>query len=157
MATFFIKHTTRYTYSDNVVEGNTLTKLHPINDQYQKVSSHLISITNNPVIDTFFDFYNNRVGTFMIIEPHNSLNIVSEIEVTTTEKPLPIESSDISIEWDALKPLKKDQDFIDFLSYKPFKGSCINCFTAFAAQFSVSVLPFLMFNSKLYKYDSWNP
>ena len=56
MATFFIKHLTKYSYSKPVIDGATLIRLHPINDEFQKVVSHLISVTNNPFVETFTDF-----------------------------------------------------------------------------------------------------
>ena len=123
MAKFFIKHITKYSYSDTVIDGATLTRLHPINDDYQKVVSHLMSVTNNPVIETFIDFYNNRVGTFMVTEPHEVLNIVSEIEVITTERLFPDDNVDATTQWKELKTAKNNPDFIDFLKHSPFSGS----------------------------------
>ena len=123
MATFFIKHITKYIYSNKVIDGATLTRLHPINDDYQQVTSHLMSVTNNPVIETFIDFYNNRVGTFMVTEPHEVLNIVSEIEVITTEKLFPNDSVDVETQWQELKRAKNNPDFIDFLKHRPFVGN----------------------------------
>lgn len=123
MATFFIKHITKYTYSHPVIDGATLIRLHPINDDYQKVASHLISVTNNPFIETFTDFFDNRVGTFMVTEPHKELNIVSEIEVKTTDRIFPDDSVDSAAQWNELKQIKNTIDFIDFTNYKPFSGS----------------------------------
>ena len=123
MATFFIKHITKYIYSNTVIDGATLTRLHPINDDYQKVVSHLMSVTNNPVIETFIDFFNNRVGTFMVTEPHEVLNIVSEIEVVTTERLFPDDRVDAAAQWEELKKAKNNPDFIDFLKHRPFAGS----------------------------------
>ena len=123
MATFFIKHTTKYNYNAPVIDGATLTRLHPINDDNQKVISHLISITNNPFIESFIDFYNNRVGTFMVIEPHDELNIISEVEVVTSPKLIPDDSIDKTLQWEELKRIKNTTDFIDFTAHKPFKGS----------------------------------
>jgi transglutaminase-like putative cysteine protease len=82
-----------------------------------------MSVTNNPVIETFIDFYNNRVGTFMVTEPHDVLNIVSEIEVVTTEKLFPNDSVDAESQWQELKKAKNNPDFIDFLKHKSFVGS----------------------------------
>lgn len=123
MGTFFIKHITKYNYSNTVIDGATLTRLHPINDDYQKVASHLIYVTNNPYIETFIDFYNNRVGTFMVTEPHTELSIVSEIEVTTSDRLFPDDSADIASQWNELKRIKKTIEFIDFTKHKPFSGS----------------------------------
>ncbi|WP_396602125.1 transglutaminase domain-containing protein [Algibacter sp. R77976] len=123
MATFYIKHITKYSYNSNVIDGATLIRLHPINDDYQKVTSHLISITNNPFIETFIDFFNNRVGTFMVTEPHKELNIISEIEVTTTERIFPDDSADVASQWQELKRIQNTIEFIDFTKHKPFSGA----------------------------------
>ncbi len=123
MATFFIKHVTKYTYSNAVIDGATLTRLHPINDDFQKVTSHLISVTNNPYIETFTDFFGNRVGTFMVTDPHHELNITSEIEVITYNKVFPEDVIEIDKQWIELKSLKSNVDYIDYLKHKPFDGS----------------------------------
>lgn len=123
MATFFIKHITKYSYSNAVIDGSTLTRLHPINDDYQKVISHTISVTNNPFIETFIDFFNNRVGTFMVTEPHKELLIISEIEVVTKDKIFPDDSVSAADQWAELKSLEFNIDFIDFIKQKPFAGS----------------------------------
>ncbi|UKM64890.1 transglutaminase family protein [Flavobacteriaceae bacterium GSB9] len=123
MATFFIKHITKYSYSDKVIDGANFIRLHPINDAYQKVNSHFITITNNPYIDTFFDFYNNHVGTFMVTEPHYELSITSEIEVETTSRLLPNDLTEAEIQWNYLKTNKHHVDFLDFLMHRPFTGS----------------------------------
>lgn len=121
MATFFIKHVTKYTYSDTVIDGATLTRLHPINDDFQKVTSHLITITNNPLIQTHIDYFKNRVGTFMITEPHNKLTISSELEITTAARLLPEDNIKITEQWQQLSTIKNTIEFFDFT--KPKKNS----------------------------------
>lgn len=156
MATFFIKHTTKYIYSDTVIDGATLTRLHPINDDYQKVVSHLMSVTNNPVIETFIDFYNNRVGTFMVTEPHEVLNIVSEIEVITTEKLFPDDSIDATAQWEELKTAKNNPDFIDFLKHRPFSGSD-DVLNLMSSKNSSSELPYkVVLQLCEYVYENFN-
>lgn len=123
MPKFFIKHITEYSYSKEVIDGSTLIRLHPINNDYQKVISHTISVTNNHFIETFVDFFNNRAGTFMITEPHNKLNINSDIEIETISKIFPEDSEDVSKQWDKLKSIKHNTEFIDFLKYKTFDGT----------------------------------
>ncbi len=122
MAKFYIKHLTKYTYSDNVIDAANLVRLHPINDDYQKVLSHTIAVTNNAYIQTFKDFYDNTFGTFMITEPHKELLIESEVEVVTFDKIFPDDSLAIDKQWDALKPIQKQIDFIDFTLYNKAFG-----------------------------------
>ncbi len=141
MATFFIKHITKYSYSDTVIDGATLTRLHPINDDYQKVVSHLMSVTNNPLIETFIDFYNNRVGTFMVTEPHEVLNIISEIEVITKDRLFPDDSVELKLQWEELKSLKNNPDLIDFIKYRPF-GDSEDILNLISSQNLTSKLPY---------------
>lgn len=117
MAKFYIKHLTKYTYSNEVIDAANLIRLHPINDDHQKVLSHTIAVTNNAYIQTFTDFYNNRFGTFMITEPHKELSIESVVEVVTFDKIFPDDSVPNNEQWAEIKSLQKNIDYIDFTSY----------------------------------------
>ena len=123
MATFYIKHITKFSYSNPVVDGANLVRLYPINDAYQKVNSHFISVTKNPYVESFNDFYNNRVGTFLITEPHDELTITSEVEVVTYDKLFPEDTIDTKTQWDELENKKFDAEVIDFIKPTPFSGS----------------------------------
>ena len=124
MAKFYINHITKYTYSDKVIDGANMLRLHPINDEFQKVLSHTISVTNNAFVQTFTDFYNNTVGTFMLTEPHTELSIESHIEVITFNKMFPDDSVACHEQWDEIKSVQKHIDFIDFTVIN--KGFCAN-------------------------------
>lgn len=123
MGTFFIKHITKYSYSNPVIDGANLIRLHPINDDYQTVISHFISVTNNPLVESYNDFYNNRIGTFLITEPHDELLITSELEIITTSRLFPEDTADVASQWEELKLRKYDADIIDFLKPALFSGS----------------------------------
>lgn len=123
MPTFYIKHITKYSYSSPVIDGANLIRLHPINDPYQKVVSHFLSATNNPFIETYTDFYNNRIGTFFIPEPHDELSIISEIEVITYDRLFPDDTIDVKTQWDKIKSEKYDIEVFDFLKHVSFNGS----------------------------------
>tara|TARA_R110002049_G_C9167086_1_gene561544 strand:- start:54 stop:995 length:942 start_codon:yes stop_codon:yes gene_type:complete len=123
MATFYIKHLTKYTYSDYVIDGASQIMLYPINDNFQKVTSQRLTVSGNPPIETYLDYYYNLVGTFMSIEPHNSLSIVSDIEVTTYPKIFPDDSVLIPDQWAELESLKKNIYYIDFYGYPKFSGT----------------------------------
>lgn len=123
MATFYIKHLTKYTYSDYVIDGANQIMLYPINDNFQKVVSQRLTVSGNPQIETYMDYFYNIVGTFMSIEPHNSLSIVSDIEVITYSKIFPDDSVSVSDQWAELKSLEKNTNYIDFLGYSKFSGT----------------------------------
>jgi transglutaminase-like putative cysteine protease len=123
MATFYIKHLTKYTYSDYVIDGASQIMLYPIKDNFQNVASQRITISGNPTIETYLDYYNNLVGTFMSVEPHNSLSIVSDVEVTTYSKIFPDDSVAVSDQWEELENLKKNIYYIDFYECTKFGGT----------------------------------
>jgi transglutaminase-like putative cysteine protease len=123
MPTFFIKHLTKYSYSNLIIDGANQIMLHPIQDEFQNVTSHTLSVNRNPKIETYTDFYGNTVGTFMILEPHNFLSVISEIEITTKEKMFPDDAKPVNEQWEELKRIKYKPEFIDYLKYKKFDGT----------------------------------
>jgi transglutaminase-like putative cysteine protease len=123
MATFYIKHLTQYTYSNTVIDAANQIKLYPINDNFQKVAYQRITINTNPFVDTYLDFYNNVVGTFMVIEPHKILAIESDFEVITYPKIFPEDLNEASLQWEELKLFQNNTFYIDFLKHKPFSGT----------------------------------
>jgi transglutaminase-like putative cysteine protease len=123
MPTFYIKHLTKYSYSSIVIDGANQIMLYPMEDDFQKIISHKLTVNTNPKIETRIDFFNNTVGSFMVIEPHNYLSIISEIEVETSEKLFPTDLKPVEEQWETLKLLKHNTNFIDFLKYKTFDGT----------------------------------
>ncbi|WP_242156441.1 transglutaminase family protein [Aestuariivivens sediminis] len=123
MPKFYIKHLTKYTYTDFVIDGANQIMLFPVENDYQKVLSQNITISNNPKIETYQDAFKNTIGTFMVIEPHNYLSISSDVEVETTERLYPEDSVPIDQQWNELKSIKHHTEFIDFLKYKTFDGT----------------------------------
>jgi len=122
MPTFYINHLTKYTYSNTVIDAANRIMLFPINDAFQKVTSQKININTNPTIETHTDYFENTVGTFMIVEPHATLVIESEIEVDVYPRMFPEDTLEASLQWQTLKNLSQQTAFIDFLKFKPFKG-----------------------------------
>ncbi len=123
MPTFYINHITKYTYSNTVIDAANRIMLFPINDAFQKVTHQKININSNPIIETYTDYFNNTVGTFMIVEPHSTLVIESEIEVDVYPRMFPEDTLDAKIQWQNLKEISKQTEFIDFLKFSPFSGS----------------------------------
>jgi len=123
MALYFIKHITKYTYSSFVIDGATQIKLFPFNNEYQKVVSQNININGNPEVFTYQDFYSNKVGTFMLVKPHDFLSIESEIEVITSPVIFPEDTVAPKDQWNVLSALKEDSLFMDFLKFITFDGT----------------------------------
>ncbi len=123
MATYFIKHVTKYSYDNPVIDAANQLRLHPINDEFQNVNSHYLVITNNAHVQTYLDYYKNIVGSFMITEAITELYIESNIEVTTFSKILPEDTIAPETQWKELENIKYDDPFVDFLIHKPFSGT----------------------------------
>jgi transglutaminase-like putative cysteine protease len=120
MPKFIIQHITRYTYPEPVKDSANQLMLFPLKDEYQSLQSQRISITGDPVLDTFFDYYGNETGSFMNATPHTELRIESLIHVITTPRPLPHDSAPAEEQWKKLHELRYTVPYIDFLKQESF-------------------------------------
>jgi transglutaminase-like putative cysteine protease len=89
MPQFVIHHVTKYNYPVPVRDSANQLMLFPVKDAYQSVQSQHISITNEPVLEMYTDYYGNEIATFTNRAPHTELRIDSNISVTTRPVPLP--------------------------------------------------------------------
>jgi len=122
MPEFEIQHITRYIYEGPVRDSANQIILFPIKDEYQDVLKQELTITGNPVVDTYTDYYGNEVGSFTYSEPHWHLNISSKIWVTTKHRELPISDIFPAHQWDDLRRLQFMVPYIDFLKQEYFEG-----------------------------------
>ncbi|SEQ02419.1 Transglutaminase-like enzyme, putative cysteine protease [Hyunsoonleella jejuensis] len=123
MPLYYIKHITKYSYSGNVFDGANQIRLYPFNNEFQKIVSQRVLINGNPNVHLYQDFYHNFVGSFMMVEPHNFLSIESDVEVITNPVVFPEDSATPEEQWQFLKTLKNDTQFIDYLKYITFDGT----------------------------------
>lgn len=122
MPEFKIKHLTQYTYQAPVRDSANQIILFPINDDYQEVQTHELSITGDPSVYVSKDYYGNEVGNFSFSSPHTELSILSTTVVNTRNKPLPKNDLPIDVQWQRLQALKNDIGFIDFLWQEHIEG-----------------------------------
>jgi transglutaminase-like putative cysteine protease len=123
MATYRIKHITRYTYTSPVIDSANQIMLYPAEDEMQEVENHQLTISYNPKIDVYDDFFGNRAGLFTIIAPHAELNILSDIQVTTHPVVLPVEDKPAEDQWNHLKLIGDVYTYQDFLTKEAFDNS----------------------------------
>ena len=62
MPRFVIHHVTRYTYPEPVRDSANQLMLYPIKDEYQNLQSQRISITGEPMLEVYKDYYGNEIG-----------------------------------------------------------------------------------------------
>ncbi len=122
MPEFEIQHITRYLYESPVRDSANQIILFPIKDNYQEVLKQELTITGNPSIDTFTDYYGNEVGSFTYTEPHTLLNINSKILVATKHRELPVNDIFPAQQWEDLKRLRYMVPYIDFLRNEYFEA-----------------------------------
>lgn len=122
MPKFKIRHITRYTYQDMVRDSANQIMLYPVQDAYQDVVQHQITISGSPVVDIHEDYYHNKVGTFTHASPHRELTIDSNLIVVTLLRALPDDAPENEVQWQQLAALKHDIAFIDFLKHEAFSA-----------------------------------
>ncbi len=120
MADYHIKHITRYTYRSTVIDCSNQIMLYPINDSLQIVKSHELKITNDPVIEIFTDFFENKIGVFSVVEPHYELTIQSDIVVSTTPVISPVDNIPAAAQWEELKKICTIFPYMDFMYLEKF-------------------------------------
>src|SRR5215213_2542181 len=87
MPVFKIYHTTTYEYDRPVKESVNEIKIYPYQCNEQEVLQHDLSITGNPEIQTFYDYWGNKTGVFNLLPTHKELSIGSKLLVRTTAPP----------------------------------------------------------------------
>lgn len=98
MPTFRIQHITRYKYDRPVKENISEVRIFPVEDQHQSLVSMNLQVTGNPHIETYFDYFGNRVGEFSVLKPHQELTIDNRFTVHIPEGWDPPGKSDITPE-----------------------------------------------------------
>ncbi|HEX6427587.1 MAG TPA: transglutaminase family protein [Niastella sp.] len=115
MPQFKIHHVTRYSYEVPVRDSANQIILFPVKDEYQTVQKQDLTITGEPPVDIYKDYYGNEVGSFTFAEPHREMVIDSKIEVTTRNRALPDDMLPKEEQWRALQAMRYQVPFIDFL------------------------------------------
>src|SRR5436190_3079095 len=78
-----IVHRTHYTYISPVRESFNEVRLRPVSNEHQTLESFLLKVIPASRLRHYTDFYSNYVSHFDIPEPHASLLIESQAQVTT--------------------------------------------------------------------------
>jgi transglutaminase-like putative cysteine protease len=120
MPRFKIHHITKYTYEGPVTDGANQIVLYPVKDEFQEVLSQELTITGEPLIEVYQDYYGNEIGSFSQAEPHSLLVIDSRVEVITKPKPPIDDSAEKDAQWGLLEQLRWQVPYIDFLKQEQF-------------------------------------
>jgi transglutaminase-like putative cysteine protease len=88
MPVFKIHHITVYQYDRPVKENINQVKVFPVEDEFQRVKAFQISVTGDPAINIFEDFFGNKVGDFNLHFPHTELSIDSRMTVDLVDRGL---------------------------------------------------------------------
>ncbi len=91
MPIFKIQHVTTYEYDRLIRESINEIKIFPIVSPDQEVLQSELIITDNPEVNFFYDYWDNKTGNFNLFPPHKELRIDSRLIVRTTR------SSDLAI------------------------------------------------------------
>ncbi len=120
MPFYRIKHITRYTYAKPVVDGANQIMLYPVQDAFQEVQKHELSITANPLVEPFLDYFGNQIGVFTIVKPHSELYIQSLIEIITHPVTFPEDTASAESQWAHLGIVREEFPYTDLLKQPDF-------------------------------------
>ena len=115
MPKFHITHITRYLYQQPINDSANQIMLYPIEDGLQQVLEHQLKITDNPLVETYQDYFDNTVGTFTNPGLHTALSINSELVVITHKRNMPLDLVQQKQQWDILQQLRFQLPYLDFL------------------------------------------
>jgi transglutaminase-like putative cysteine protease len=121
MPRFNIHHITKYTYEGPVRDSANQIVLFPVKDEYQEVLRQDLTITGEPLVEIFKDYYGNEVGSFTNAEPHSSLIIDSKLDVITKPRPVPVDTTDKESQWAMLDQIRWQVPYIDYLKQEKFQ------------------------------------
>lgn len=82
-----ITHKTTYTYDSPVIESVNEVRLHPIKNNQQNPLQFSIKLSPNAVTQHYRDLFCNRVDFFEINEPHQRLEIETNLKIQTFPDP----------------------------------------------------------------------
>src|ERR1043165_576592 len=103
MPRFKIYHVTRYTYEAPVKDSANQIILFPIKDEFQQVLKHDLTISGEPQLEIYKDYYGNQIGSFTTITAHKELSIESVLEVITKPRPEPSDLIPREEQWKQLE------------------------------------------------------
>lgn len=123
MSKYNILHMTRYQYASPVSNSANQVILFPKTEGNQEVLEQKLTIVPATNIDYFNDYFNNKIGMFTVVEPHQELIIRSELKVEThvveiLQSPLPI-----SDQWADLALRSLEYPYLDFVQVEKFRYS----------------------------------
>jgi transglutaminase-like putative cysteine protease len=122
MPRFNIHHVTKYTYEGPVRDSANQIVLFPMKDEFQEVLKQDLTITGEPVVETYKDYYGNEVGSFTHADPHSLLVIDSRVEVITKPRPALIDDVPKEAQWEMLRQLRWQAPYLDFLNQEKFSS-----------------------------------
>lgn len=122
MPRFTIRHITRYSYEQPVRDSANQVILFPLKDEHQDTTKQELSITGDPQVEMYKDYYGNTIGSFTYAEPHKQLAIDSKIEVLVKERAMPADTEPKDIQWLHLQQVKFTYPYIDFIKQEIFSA-----------------------------------
>jgi len=84
MAVYKILHITKYKYNRPVTESVNEVRIFPYFSGEQEVLQHELTISNQPDVQVYRDYWDNRAGLFSLVESHDELVIESKLLIRTT-------------------------------------------------------------------------
>lgn len=110
-----ITHTTEYEYSAPAIESISELRVCPRNTARQRVLSHYTEVQPQMPLDSYEDYYGNRVQTLSMPVRHTRLHVTSHSEVETEPETMFLEACDMSVSEAVHYFMSRERELYDFL------------------------------------------
>ena len=114
-----IRHRTGFTYASPVKSSFNEVKLQPFSNSEQTLESFLLKVLPATRLSHYHDFYSNVVHHFEITEPHSSLQVESELRVSS-HPPAPLAADATPWPMERINEAAKDLRCHEFLGPSRF-------------------------------------
>jgi len=84
-ALLWVRHSTRLSYGEPVVEARSEVRKTPVDTGLQRVVTTKLEVDPGVVVRAHTDYFGSAVRRFNILEPHSSVEVVSESVVETSD------------------------------------------------------------------------
>ncbi len=115
MAIFKIQHITKYQYDAPIRESGNQIKVFPYHNEEQEILNHELTITGDPAVNKFTDYWGNTTGFFTVLYLEKELVIDSRLIIRVKPKTPAADLISTKEDWGVIRSERvKSMKLLDF-------------------------------------------